>query len=182
MFYTRVQVPKELQASLGKKEYWISLGTSDRDVAIKRAFDSVKKKRNEIDLELRRSRKEYRLVSDLSDEEVVALGREIYEHLHHHLSTIPRMEAWNYFNSKPTLDFGDSVSTQPTELPDFVKQFVELNLLKINEGSNAFFKVIKIANDVITQLKNEFGATQIHETASSGNSAIFIDPKYRNTK
>jgi hypothetical protein len=44
----RVQVPKEWQNEFRKKEYWISLKTSDRQEALGRATEATEKKRWEL--------------------------------------------------------------------------------------------------------------------------------------
>ena len=47
-WYVRVQVPRSMQDRLGRREYWVSLRTSDRSVAIQRAATAAQKKRHEV--------------------------------------------------------------------------------------------------------------------------------------
>ena len=47
-YYVRVQVPLSMQDRLERREYWVSLRTSDRSVAIQRAATVTQRKRHEI--------------------------------------------------------------------------------------------------------------------------------------
>ena len=47
-WYVRVQVPRSMQSRLGRREYWVSLRTSDRSVAMQRAATAAQKKRHEV--------------------------------------------------------------------------------------------------------------------------------------
>jgi len=53
-WYIRVQVPKSMQAKLGRKEYWVSLKTSDRSEALQRATSATQEKRREIEVGFQR--------------------------------------------------------------------------------------------------------------------------------
>ncbi len=47
-YYVRVQVPLSMQDRLGRREYWVSLRTSDRSVAMQRAATATQRKRHEV--------------------------------------------------------------------------------------------------------------------------------------
>lgn len=47
-WYVRVQVPRSMQSRLSRREYWVSLRTSDRSVAMQRAATAAQKKRHEV--------------------------------------------------------------------------------------------------------------------------------------
>jgi adenine-specific DNA-methyltransferase len=47
-WYVRVQVPRSMQDRLGRREYWVSLRTSDRSVAMQRAATAAQRKRHEV--------------------------------------------------------------------------------------------------------------------------------------
>lgn len=47
-YYVRVQVPQSMQDRLGRREYWVSLRTSDRSVAMQRAATAAQRKRHEV--------------------------------------------------------------------------------------------------------------------------------------
>lgn len=47
-YYVRVQVPQSMQDRLGRREYWVSLRTSDRSVAMQRAATATQRKRHEV--------------------------------------------------------------------------------------------------------------------------------------
>lgn len=47
-WYVRVQVPKAMQVECGRKEYWVSLGTSDRSAALQRAPVAAQNKRRKL--------------------------------------------------------------------------------------------------------------------------------------
>ena len=53
-WYVRVQVPKSMQERLLRKEYWVSLKTSDRAEALQRATAVTQKKRREVSSVFRR--------------------------------------------------------------------------------------------------------------------------------
>ena len=77
-WYVRVQVPKEMQGKLRRKEYWVSLQTSDRTEALQRATAATQKKRREIATVFRRLSDIRLTIYELSPDQQVALGREAY--------------------------------------------------------------------------------------------------------
>ncbi|WP_445327166.1 DUF6538 domain-containing protein [Yoonia sp. GPGPB17] len=77
-WYVRVQVPKSMQAKLKRKEYWVSLKTSDRSEALQRATFATQKKRREIAAVFRRLSDIRRTLHELTPDQQTALGREAY--------------------------------------------------------------------------------------------------------
>ena len=74
----RIQVPKDLQEELGKKEFWKKLGTEDRYEATSRALDIIRDERANFDKVRRRLRGDYRIADALADHELQSLGREVF--------------------------------------------------------------------------------------------------------
>ena len=77
-FSVRIQVPKDLQEELGKKEFWKKLGTEDRYEATSRALDIIRDERANFDKVRRRLRGDYRIADELADHELQSLGREVF--------------------------------------------------------------------------------------------------------
>ena len=77
-FYVRIQVPKELQAEEGRKEFWISLGTEDHEEAIANALDVAKEKPNYFALQARRRSGHRKTIKSLSSERQLDLAREAF--------------------------------------------------------------------------------------------------------
>lgn len=72
-YYIRVQVPRDMQDVIGRKEYCISLGTSDYTVAQAKARDKTEQKRREISQQYARDMKRNRRVDWFSNDECHAL-------------------------------------------------------------------------------------------------------------
>ena len=77
-WYVRVQVPKSMQDRLKRKEYWVSLRTSDRAEALQHATAATQKKRREISAVYRRLSSIKETLHELDADQQVALGREAY--------------------------------------------------------------------------------------------------------
>lgn len=75
-WYVRVQVPKSMQKRLKRKEYWVSLKTSDRAEALQRATAATQQKRRDIGVLFRRMEDVRTTITELTDEQVTALRRE----------------------------------------------------------------------------------------------------------
>ena len=81
-WYVRVQVPKAMQKRLRKKEYWISLKTSDRQEAMMLAPSVVAEKRTVINMVYNRLEGIRQTITEFTDEQREALFREAYsEHV-----------------------------------------------------------------------------------------------------
>lgn len=77
-WYVRVQVPKSMQKRLMRKEYWVSLKTSDKSEALQRATAATQQKRWEINAVYRRLEDIRETISELTEDQLIALGREEY--------------------------------------------------------------------------------------------------------
>lgn len=77
-WYVRVQVPKAMQKRLRKREYWISLKTSDRQEAIMLAPSVVAEKRTEMNMVYNRLEGIRQSISEFTEEQRQALFREAY--------------------------------------------------------------------------------------------------------
>lgn len=80
-WYVRVQVPIKMQHRLKKKEYWVSLRTSDRAMALRVAAAVTQEKRFLIENVYRRLSNLKETITELTEEQLLALGREAYERL-----------------------------------------------------------------------------------------------------
>ena len=77
-WYVRVQVPKKWQKRLHRKEHWVSLGTSDRLEALKKATLATQEKRWEITTVYQCLSTLRKTITHLTEEQRVALRREAY--------------------------------------------------------------------------------------------------------
>ena len=68
-WYVRVQVPKDWQTEFRKKEYWISLKTSDRQEALGRATEVTEKKRWELITVHRKMNNLRQVLTELTDQQ-----------------------------------------------------------------------------------------------------------------
>ena len=77
-WYVRVQVPKSMQERLKRKEYWVSLRTSDPAEALQHTAATTQKKRREISAVYRRLSAIKETFRELDADQQLALGREAY--------------------------------------------------------------------------------------------------------
>lgn len=77
-WYVRVQVPKSMQKRLKRKEHWVSLKTPERSVGLQRATAATQQKRREINAVYRRLEDIRETFTELTEDQLVALGREEY--------------------------------------------------------------------------------------------------------
>ncbi len=77
-WYVRVQVPGSMQARLLKKEYWISLGTTDRQEALRIAPGIVAEKRDLMNRVYNRSEGYRKTVTEFIDEQRQSVFRDAY--------------------------------------------------------------------------------------------------------
>ena len=93
-WYVRVQVPKEMQSKLRRKEYWVSLQTSDRTEALQRATAATQKKRREISSVYRRLAEIKETIHELTPDQQTSLGREAYtRHVERRVDVVLLLEA-----------------------------------------------------------------------------------------
>jgi len=149
-FSVRIQVPKGLQDHIGRKEYWIKLGTEDRYQATSRALDIVRDKRNEFDQVRRRLEGDFRIAEELSLDEITALGLEVYnsfikqagdiEHGGKHMS--PRewdayVQPYEALQSQLENEFAREGGSHDFA-NNFADQVLDLNLIKLNKNSKSY--------------------------------------------
>ena len=77
-WYVRVQVPLAMQERLRRKEYWVSLKTSDRSKALQQATEATQEKRRSINAVYRRLEVVRETIHELTDTQVSALAGEEY--------------------------------------------------------------------------------------------------------
>ncbi len=77
-WYVRVQAPKAWQNEFCKKEYWISLKTSDRQEALGRATETTEKKRWELITVHRKMNNLRQVLSEPTNQQRSALAVEAY--------------------------------------------------------------------------------------------------------
>lgn len=78
-WYVRVQVPVKMHKRLRKKEYWVSLRTTDRAEALRIATTVTQEKRYQIENVYRRLSDIRKTLTELTEGQVLALGREAFE-------------------------------------------------------------------------------------------------------
>lgn len=86
-WYVRVQVPKRMQDVFGKREYWLSLKTDDRQRAMHVAPDVVRRKRGEMLLRFNQITEQWKSKRTFSEDEYLALLREAYS-----MQTSPKLD------------------------------------------------------------------------------------------
>ena len=156
-FSVRVQVPKNLQHHVGRKEYWIKLGTEDRYEATSRALDIVRDKRNEFEQARRRINGDYRVAAELTSDEVTALGQEVYHSFLKQADEIDHgggdmtTDEWNaYVQPYESLlaeieaDYARQGGAHDFAV-DFADQVLDLNLIKLNKGSKSYRDLCRLA-------------------------------------
>lgn len=89
-YYIRVQVPRDMQDVIGRKEYCISLGTSDYTVAQAKARDKTEQKRREISQQYARDMKRNRRVDWFSNDECHALKSKVFHSFRHNFTDAAR--------------------------------------------------------------------------------------------
>lgn len=77
-WHVRVQVPKEFQKKLKRKEFWVSLKTSERSVALHRATAATQQKRKEIVAAARQLGEVGGIHSELEVDQQLACGRKAH--------------------------------------------------------------------------------------------------------
>ena len=156
-FSVRVQVPKDLQKEVGKKEYWVKLGTEDRYEATSKALDVVRDKRAEFELTRRRLKGDYRHAEELTDDEISSLGREVF-------SSFLRQTEDAYFDEpEPTESEWERRITNHSErlqeleaefarqrgrhdfAENLAEQVLDLNLIRLPKGSRSFKRLSELA-------------------------------------
>ena len=156
-FSVRVQVPKNLQHHVGRKEYWIKLGTEDRYQATSRAIDIVRDKRNEFEQARRRVIGDYRIAAELTSDEVTALGREVYHSFFKQADKIDHggkhmtADEWSAYVQPYESHLADLDTEYAREgdthdfATNFADQVLDLNLIKLSKDSKSYRDLCRLA-------------------------------------
>ncbi len=180
-WYVRVQVPKEMQGKLRRKEYWVSLQTSDRTEALQRATAATQRKRREISSVYRRLAEIKETIHELTSDQQTALGREAYaRHVERRVDVIAQFEASQFTKLQ---DFTEAFAQSVDEIVALLRQarsdtphmrimahtLMEENSVHLPEGSQAFQQLLQICADTFIEAKR-------NELAHLKGRAIHEDP------
>ncbi len=164
-WYVRVQVPKSMQERLRRKEYWVSLRTSDRAEALRYATTATQKKRREISAVYRRLSAIKETIHELDEDQQLSLGREAYAtHVRGGADLIAEFEASNFDTLK---DFTEARAETVDDLVGrlrlarsdtphirvMVFTLMEENGIRLPEGSVAFQQLLEICADTFIEAK-----------------------------
>ena len=180
-WYVRVQVPKSMQAKLKRKEYWVSLKTSDRSEALQCATSATQKKRREIAAVFRRLSDIRRTLHELTPDQQTALGREAYaRHVARRADLIAEFESSSFETLK---EFTEARSTTVDDLVARLRlaradtphirimahELMEENGINLPEGSVGFQQLLQICADTFIEAKR-------NELAHLRGRAVHEDP------
>lgn len=164
-WYVRVQVPKSMQERLRRKEYWVSLRTSDRAEALQHATAATQKKRREISAVYRRLSAIKETFHELDADQQLALGREAYAtHVRGGADLIAEFETSNFdtlkaFTEARSETVDDLVVRLRLERSDtpqiriMAHKLMEENGIRLPEGSLAFQQLLEICADTFIEAK-----------------------------
>lgn len=164
-WYVRVQVPKSMQERLRRKEYWVSLRTSDRAEALGYASVATQKKRREISAVYRRLSAIRETFQELDADQQLVLGREAYAtHVRSGADLIAEFEASNFdtlkaFTEARSETVDDLVARLRLARSDtphiriMVHALMEANGIRLLEGSRAFQQLLEICADTFIEAK-----------------------------
>jgi len=164
-WYVRVQVPKSMQERLKRKEYWVSLRTSDRAEALQHATAATQKKRREISAVYRRLSAIKETFHELDADQQLALGREAYAtHVRGGADLIAEFEASSFdtlkaFTAARSETVDDLVARLRLARSDtphirvMAHTLMEENGIRLPEGSLAFQQLLEICADTFIEAK-----------------------------
>ncbi|MHA3916663.1 DUF6538 domain-containing protein [Halovulum sp. GXIMD14793] len=164
-WYVRVQVPKSMQERLKRKEYWVSLRTSDRAEALQHATAATQKKRREISAVYRRLSAIKETFHELDADQQLALGREAYAtHVRGGADLIAEFEASSFdtlkaFTEARSETVDDLVARLRLARSDtphirvMAHTLMEENGIRLPEGSLAFQQLLEICADTFIEAK-----------------------------
>lgn len=164
-WYVRVQVPKSMQERLRRKEYWVSLRTSDRAEALQHATAATQKKRREISAVYRRLSAIKETFHELDADQQLALGREAYAtHVRGGADLIAEFEASSFdtlkaFTEARTETVDDLVArlrlgrSDTPHIRVMAHTLMEENGIRLPEGSLAFQQLLEICADTFIEAK-----------------------------
>ncbi|MEP3946653.1 site-specific integrase [Ascidiaceihabitans sp.] len=164
-WYVRVQVPKSMQERLKRKEYWVSLRTSDRAEALQHATAATQKKRREISAVYRRLSAIKETFYELDADQQLALGREAYAtHVSGNADLIAEFKASNFETLKAFTEArSDTVDdviarlrlarSDTPHIRIMAYKLMEENDIRLPEGSVAFQQLLEICADTFIEAK-----------------------------
>lgn len=164
-WYVRVQVPKSMQERLRRKEYWVSLRTSNRAEALQHATAATQKKRREISAVYRRLSAIKETFHELDSDQQIALGREAYAtHVRGGADLIAEFEASSFdtlkaFTEARSETVDDLVARLRLARSDtphirvMAHTLMEENGIRLPEGSVAFQQLLEICADTFIEAK-----------------------------
>ena len=178
-WYVRVQVPKSMQERLKRKEYWVSLRTSDRAEALQHATAATQKKRRDISAVYRRLSAIKETLHELDVDQQIALGREAYAiHVRNGADLVAEFERSNFdtmraFTEARAVDVDDAIARLRLARSDtphiriMALRLMEENGIRLPEGSLAFQQLLQICTDTFIEAKrNELallGGRAVHD-------------------
>ncbi|MEP1612175.1 MAG: DUF6538 domain-containing protein [Roseobacter sp.] len=183
----RVQVPKSMQKGLRRKEHWVSLKTSDRAEALQRATATTQKKRREINAVYRRLEDIRETITELTEEQLVALGREEYDrHVQGQSDLIEDQK-------QSGLSWGEFVDTRAAAIKGAVAQLrankdsipmtvirahqlMEENGVLFPKDSKAYQQLIKVCADAFIDAKRAELAVLEGYSVNENPNPMFINP------
>ncbi|WP_375279911.1 DUF6538 domain-containing protein, partial [Pseudooctadecabacter sp.] len=179
-WYVRVQVPKSMQERLRRKEYWVSLRTTDRAEALQHATAATQKKRREISAAYRRLSAIRETFHELDEDQQLALGREAYAtHIRggadliaeFEASSFDTLKAFSEARSETVDDLVTRLRLARSDTPHIrvmAHTLMEENGIRLPEGSLAFQQLLAICADTFIEAKrNELAQLRgraVHDT------------------
>ena len=163
--FVRVQVPKSMQERLKRKEYGISLRTSDQAEALQHATAATQKKRREVSAVYRRLSAIKETFHELDADQQIALGREAYAtHVRGGADLIAEFESSSFDTLKEFTEArSEAVDNLVTRLrlarsdtPDIriiAHILMEENGIRLPEGSVAFQQLLEVCAETFIEAK-----------------------------
>lgn len=184
-WYVRVQVPKAMQERLGKKEYWVSLKTSDHQEAMRLAPAVVSEKRAIIAMTFNRLEGIRVTLSKFTAEQRESLFREAYSiHIGGHSNLISEYEqspikSLQAFADSREATVEDVVATLRISHGDhpsiniMMRSVAETNRIHAPEGTPGFNELRKICVESFIEAKrNQIALLRGHAVHANPNPEI----------
>ena len=186
-WYVRVQVPKSMQKRLRRKEHWVSLKTSDRSEALQRATAATQQKRREINAVYRRLEDIRETINELTQEQLISLGREEYARCMQDQSNLIEEQ------KQSGLSWNDFVDTRSAAIKGVVAELrgndndipmtrvrahrlAEENRVLIPKESKAFQQLLKVCADAFIDAKRAELAVLEGYSVHSNPNPMFVNP------
>jgi integrase len=164
-WYVRVQVPLSMQERLRKKEYWVSLGTTDKSEALQRATAVTQQKRRDIAMVFRRYSDLRETITEFTTDQQLVLGQEAYvEHIHAGDDLIAEFEKSGFEKLKDFADFREAVVVEAVEvlrasrndnphLRIIALKMMEANGIRVPEDSIGYQQLLGICADTFIEAR-----------------------------